>query len=195
VRDRHLPQLWTMTRDGSGEARLTRAPGKEDYVPEWSPDGTTILFTRYTSYGRRCIGRSEIFVIEPARRREVNLTNTCRRDEFGGRWSPDGSKIVFSSGGAHSYQIFVMNADGTNAEQLTHGPGRNDLPEWSPDGTQIAFISQRDGNRELYVMDADGSSETRLTRTRSMEYQQTWQGSLSRRVTFPRRSRGSEASR
>jgi Tol biopolymer transport system component len=177
VRDRQLSQLWTMNMDGSGESRLTRAPGKEDYGPEWSPDGTAILFTRHMSYGRRCFGHSEIFVVKLTSGTEVNLTDTCRRSEFDGHWSPDGTSIVFSSETSDGSEIFVMKADGTDVRQLTDGPGRNDFPRWSPDGTKIAFISGRDGNRELYLMDSDGSSETRLTRSRAMEYQQTWQAS------------------
>lgn len=177
VRDRDLPQLWVMNGDGSKETRLTRAPGKEDYSPEWSPDGTTVLFTRHKSYGRRCLYRSDIFVIKANGNGATNLTKSCRRRELGGHWSPNGSKIVFARGSEHGVQIFVMNANGSGATRLTKGPARNDLPEWSPDGTQIAFISKRDGNRELYVMNADGTSEKRLTHSRGMEYQQTWQGS------------------
>ncbi len=176
VKDPDLPQIWVMNADGSGATRLTHAKGREDISPAWSPDGTKVLFTRYKSYGRRCLFGGEVYVINIAGGNATNLTNTCRRRDYGGRWSPDGSKIAFTRQTKGDAQIFTMAADGTDVRRLTGGPRGNDLPEWSPDGSKIAFISRRDGNRELYVMNADGEDEARLTRSRGAEYQPTWQG-------------------
>ena len=103
------------------------------------------------------------------------LTHGPEEDTFP-HWSPDGKKIVYTSGlgggmwdnilGNGSYEIYLMNVDGSNRVQLTDSPGVDNMdPRWSPDGTQIIFWSSRDGNKELYVMDADGSNQTRLTNT------------------------------
>jgi Tol biopolymer transport system component len=76
----------------------------------------------------------------------------------------ENGKITFDSnrdGG--NYDIYVMNADGSEQTRLTTDPGIDEDPNWSPDGTKIAFNSIRDGNREIYVMNADGSEQTRLT--------------------------------
>ncbi|HMX95546.1 MAG TPA: hypothetical protein PKC50_09905, partial [Elusimicrobiota bacterium] len=79
-------------------------------------------------------------------------------------WSPDGQKIVFGSDRTGNNELFVMNADGTGAVQMTSNPGAiNSDPAWSSDGSKILFASTRDGNAEIYVMDRDGSNETRLT--------------------------------
>lgn len=174
VRDRDLPQLWTMDADGSRETRLTRAPGKEDVSPEWSPNGAKVLFTRSKSYGRRCLYRTDVLVINVDGSEVTNLTKTCRRRELSPHWSPDGSKIVFTRGTTRGFQIFMMNSNGTGVRRLTDGPRRNHSPVWSPDGSKIAFISTRGGNRELYIMNADGTAETRLTRTRAIESQPMW---------------------
>jgi len=98
------------------------------------------------------------------------------KEETFPHWSPDGQKIVYTSGidgemwdnilGNASYEIYVMNADGSNRIQLTDNPGYDNMdPRWSPGGTQIIFWSSRDGNKEIYVMNADGSNQTRLTNT------------------------------
>jgi Tol biopolymer transport system component len=72
-------------------------------------------------------------------------------------------KISFSSTGAGSGEIFVMNPDGSARTQLTNNSRLDEQPDWSPDGTKIAFASTRDGNEEIYVMNADGSNQTRIT--------------------------------
>jgi WD40 repeat protein len=78
-------------------------------------------------------------------------------------WSPDGSKIVFGSGRNGSWDIYVMNDDGSGLTRLTSEIARDDGPAWSPDGTKIAFTSSRDGDFEIHVMNADGSGVIQLT--------------------------------
>jgi dipeptidyl aminopeptidase/acylaminoacyl peptidase len=67
-----------------------------------------------------------------------------------------------------------MDADGSNLQALTEGPGWNYLPAWSPDGARIAFVSNREGNDEIYVMDADGSGQKRLTTDMDEDLSPTW---------------------
>ncbi len=64
-----------------------------------------------------------------------------------------------------TFDVAVMNTDGSNIVNLTNSAGGDYVPEWSSDGLMIAFIATRDGNKELYVMNADGSSQFRLTDT------------------------------
>ena len=85
-------------------------------------------------------------------------------------WSPDGKKIVYADDrnivdGSVNWEIYVMNADGTDQINLTNSPrATGDFePSWSPDGSKITFASYRDGNWEIYVMNADGTNQTRLT--------------------------------
>ena len=78
-------------------------------------------------------------------------------------WSPDGSRIVFTSDREGNEDIYIVNADGTGVMQLTDHPAPDTEPQWSPDGTRIAFTSARDPRAEVYVIDPDGTGLTRLT--------------------------------
>ena len=76
-------------------------------------------------------------------------------------------RIVFRSLRDGNAEIYVMDANGGNQENLTNHPAYDSQPDWSPDGTKIAFVSDRDGGREqIHVMDADGKNVIRLTDVR-----------------------------
>lgn len=89
-------------------------------------------------------------------------------------WSPDGSRIAFTSDRDGGTGIYVMNADGSGPTRLTDSPAGDFLPTWSADGSKIAFISSRDGNREVYVINADGSGQTNLTKNPAYDVAPTW---------------------
>ena len=73
-------------------------------------------------------------------------------------------RIVFASDRDGNWEIYVMDADGGNQENLTNHPAFDSQPDWSPDGTKIAFYSSRDGRPgQVYVMDADGKNVIKLT--------------------------------
>jgi dipeptidyl aminopeptidase/acylaminoacyl peptidase len=122
-------------------------------------------------------------------------------------WSPDGTQIAYvgivqygkdSPDGQAHFGIFVANADGSGARQLTEGVNEG-WPSWSPDGTQIAFSSTRtdptvreciSGGHascptDIYVMNADGSNITRLTDDPAPEYAPAWSPDGSR-IAFVR---------
>lgn len=75
--------------------------------------------------------------------------------------------IVFDSDRDGNLEIYVMDPDGGNLQNLSNNPGDDRNAVWSPDGSQIAFVSNRendqDGGQHIYVMDADGSNVRQLT--------------------------------
>jgi hypothetical protein len=80
----------------------------------------------------------------------------------------ENGKIAFISnreGG--NWDIYVMNADGSEQTRLTNNPASDTTPDWSPDGTKIAFTSYRPGDGEVFVMNADdGSEQTNISNNR-----------------------------
>ena len=74
------------------------------------------------------------------------------------RFSPDGTKIVFSAfvSDIDFNEIFVVNSDGTGLKRLTYDAGDDAMPTWSPDGITIAWATNRGGKAGIFLMNADG---------------------------------------
>lgn len=91
-------------------------------------------------------------------------------------WSPDGTRIAFTSHRHYHSSIYVMDADGSDVERLTNfGRGSAASPAWSPDGTRIAFASNsHDGNAKVHVMDADGSGVEQVTNHSGNDQHPAW---------------------
>jgi hypothetical protein len=91
-------------------------------------------------------------------------------------WSPDATKIVFRRPVDGNYEIYVMDADGTNQVRLTNNSVYDADPAWSPDGTKIVFVRDTGSTYDLWVMNADGSGEEQLTNTPGVyEFGPAWQ--------------------
>jgi Tol biopolymer transport system component len=94
--------------------------------------------------------------------------------------SPDGRAVAFVSGradvGNQPENIWVVNADGSGAHDVSNSAFKDHDPSYSPDGSKIVFSSNRNdpggvsgGHYEIYIMNADGSSQTRLTNTSAVD--------------------------
>jgi Tol biopolymer transport system component len=83
-----------------------------------------------------------------------------------GSYSPDGSRIVFTSmRDGDDQNLFIMDADGGNVRPLTTQPGYDGGPFFSPDGRWIIFRSDRQKKDylQLYAISVDGRTEVQLT--------------------------------
>jgi TolB protein len=125
-------------------------------------------------------GNTDIYTMGPDGSTQVNLTNNPAIDVFPA-WSPDGSKITFSSNRDASpadpfnLDIYVMNADGSNVTRLTNAPGEDRGTSWTSDGQTIVFHSQRDvagtgHSFDIFKMNADGSDQTKIFSNGSAAY-------------------------
>jgi Tol biopolymer transport system component len=113
-----------------GAAKQALRPGA---FPDWSPDGGKIAFARNTASG------GEIFAINSDGTGERQVTTGAQVriavGERGISWSPDGTKLVFSSiRDVPKHDIFVVGSDGTGERRLTTNPALENAPDWGPDG-------------------------------------------------------------
>ena len=89
-------------------------------------------------------------------------------------WSPDGKRIAFQSElPGFNWEVFVMDADGSNVMNITNNAAFDGWPSWSSDG-RIAFFSDREGDAEIYTTNPDGSGLTQLTNNSSSDRFPSW---------------------
>ena len=101
------------------------------------------------------------------------LTHVDQGEPF---FSPDGKKVVYETTVAGFQQIFIMNADGTGATQITHDAVTHDSPSWSPDGKMIAFVSDNGKQESICIMNEDGCAEQCLTDKEHKYIHPNWSG-------------------
>jgi dipeptidyl aminopeptidase/acylaminoacyl peptidase len=78
--------------------------------------------------------------------------------------SPDRTRIAFSSNRGGSYDLYLMDADGSNLQRLTTDPSREAEPVWTPDGTRLVYTVTRQGEQpQLYALRPDGRPAQALT--------------------------------
>jgi TolB protein len=143
-------EIYSIDSNGNNLTKLTNGIGAL-YAPELSPNGDWIVFTNH--------GRG-LWIMRPDGRNPRALTT---RDDIDPTWSRDGSMIAFASSRAGARQLFVMNADGTNVQQVTDLNNMGGRNTWSPDGAKLAFYRGPFGDRNIYIINIDGTGLVRLT--------------------------------
>jgi len=173
-----LDSLFIVNVDGSGEHQLypPDAQATGGLFPDWGSNDL-IAFS-----GLAANGISEtIYTIHPDGTGLTNLGHPKGANAEGAVWSPDSSKIAFGSHpGDGRWEIWVMNADGSNKKQLTFTTKRSGgnsgsiFADWSPDSTHMVFSSDHEGDWEVYVMNADGTDVKRLTHLPGSQSAEEW---------------------
>lgn len=137
--------------------QLTRTRATRLQQPQWSPDGSRILFSADVD------GDEDLFLMNTDGSAIAQLTNNDAVDTAA-RFRFDGLIVFASDVETPGFtEIYTIKADGSELTRLTNHPGNSYAPAWSPDGTRIAYINDQGGDGDLYVMDANGQRPFLLT--------------------------------
>jgi Tol biopolymer transport system component/DNA-binding winged helix-turn-helix (wHTH) protein len=151
-------QVWLVAYPSGSMRRLTNDLLDYDKL-SLSADGRLLVVQQETI-------TNHIWVVpdgDETRARQLTFGASAREGTSGLAWTPDGH-ILFTSARSGAIDIWIMNADGTAARQLTADTGgANWRPRATPDGRHIVFTSNRGGRQNIWRMDVDGSNPIRLT--------------------------------
>jgi TolB protein len=173
--------IFSVKADGTGMKRLTAAPGY-DAEATLSPNGKTIVFTSMRD------GDLDIYTMDTKGRNVKRLTTELGYDG-GPFFSPDGKQIVYRSYHPKTeaeiarykdrlannlieptvFEVWVMNADGSNKRQVTKLSAASFAPYFTPDGKKIIFCTNyfatdpRKRNFDLALINVDGTGLERIT--------------------------------
>ena len=175
-------QLYSMKADGSDVRQLTRDPGGA-YSPNWSPDGRQIVYVTPGSSSDQIV----VLSTDGGSRRVVSDAKGNQTPS----WFPDGPKILFAAGEFPNINIYTINANGKDRQNISPNPRFDYDPVWSPDGKMIAFVSAIRGlGPKVFVMNADGSGRHRITISVFAEERPDWSRD-GQQIAFQAATRGS----
>lgn len=161
--------IMIMDRDGKNANNISGITG---WDPTWSPDGNYVLFASDMD------GSVQLYTV---RQNGKELHQLSSLPAIRGRsdWSVHGDAIVTYSGEPWKREVYIMNADGTNARVLSPTGGNSQGPSISADGKWVAFTAYfdhfgDDHGCEIYIMRIDGTDLRRLTDNDYCDYQPRW---------------------
>jgi Tol biopolymer transport system component len=162
--------LWAVNLNDGGLAAIPTA-GESAIQPAVSRDGKFIVYADAAL-------RSDILRVNleqaGSSASALSIAPSTRRSHSA-QFSPDGSKIAFVSDRSGKWELWISNADGTEASQLTNfGAASVGSPRWSPDGRSIAFDARPKGHSEIFVVSVDGQGLRDLSPRDQEEKQPAW---------------------
>jgi TolB protein len=160
---RDVQEIYIVDYDGANPRRITTSTTL-NVAPAWSPDGQAIAYTTWAASKAGSFGTYQDLVVSwiYKGKRETPSNGNPEKQNYLPAWSPDGSKLAFTSNRDGNPEIYVMNRDGGGLRRMTNSPAIDVSPTWSPTGNQLAWVSDRTGNPKIYVMNADGTGQRLL---------------------------------
>ncbi len=138
------------------------------YSPVFSPDG------KYLAYHNNSDDFFWDIIIENIITGEKRQVTNNQFYDTSPTWSPDGSKIAFSSDRSGQRDIYTYELSSGKVELLIEHPSMDNHPSWSPDGKYLAYLSRRDGKSQLYLYDFINRTQARLTNTEYHNFHPSW---------------------
>lgn len=121
---------------------------------------------------------NQLYMMNADGTQQTRLSNSSDVNMYHPAASPSGQQIAFVQDGngdeADFSQIYIMNLDGSDVQQVTSAEGFHREPAWSPDGDNIAFAGTRDGVANIYVMNIATGEETQITDSDAVDSAPEW---------------------
>jgi len=161
VANRDVQEIYVADYDGANPRRVTNTTTL-NITPVWSPDSQIIAYTSFRPSGEFGVFRDIILSYINTGQRTTPANGSPSKQNELPMFSPDGSKLAFTSYRDGNPEIYVMNRDGSGLRRMTNNPAIDTTPTWSPTGQQLAWVSDRTGTPHIYIMNADGTGQRQL---------------------------------
>lgn len=146
--------------------------------PAWSPDGSRIALEGFKE------GFTDLYIYD-FNDSTTNRVTSDKYDDTNPSWSPDGSSIAFSSDRPldendgdefiyGTYNVFVLNLESNEIENITSNPYNNSQPAFSPDGKRIAYMSNKNGISNIYIYEIEKAESFPITNIISGVFAPSW---------------------
>lgn len=174
------PQIWLVNLDGGSTRQLTFIAGGA-CQPEWNPDGSRLVFVSpCPGYQEAYVG-SSLFIIDVEDDGSSSPPSSPLQKSSGDydpAWSPDGSKILFTSlRGTGNPAVYMLDLATDKVTPLATQGTQNMQPEWSPDGKKIVYISTAKNGQRIWMMNADGSNPEPFSDSAGLYFRPEWSSS------------------
>ncbi|PLR97696.1 S9 family peptidase [Bacillus sp. T33-2] len=130
--------------------------------PQLSPDGTSCIFVQTEIVKEKHEYASNLYCLNVKKKNGPVQWTFGEFRNSSPRWSPDGSKIAFLSNRSGKNQIYLLNASGGEARQVTFCRNGASSPAWSPDGRRIAFSVNLKPHESIHDTEMEEKEQKKL---------------------------------